>query len=165
MDEALARQMRRQRPPRRLLAREAADRHLRDRRSQLGRRHGLAGILFQGGQLQFKLLEQRAPLRRLPVTLVPQLGDEELELLDLQRPRARLRFRAHARRTLGKQHRLQRLDVVGQRISHVRHAASESQDRAPDARNRRPESLCRTQPAAAGTHVRCGARQSIPSSR
>ena len=51
-------------------------------------------------------------LRRLAEPLVPQLGDLVLELLDQQRLVADLRA---MRLPLGQQHRLQRLDVVGQR--------------------------------------------------
>jgi hypothetical protein len=48
--------------------------------------------------------------------LVPQLPDRVFELLDQQRAVLRLPLRGHARRTLGNEHRLQCLDIIGQRI-------------------------------------------------
>ena len=79
------------------------------------------------------------------------------------------RTSAPMRLPLGQQHRLQRLDVVGERFSGgrghsaiVRHRAATCNDYAI------AESRCRTlshQPAACGRQVRCGSRQSIPSSR
>jgi hypothetical protein len=43
---------------------------------------GIHRSLFQVGKLQFKLIEQRASLRRLSELFMPQLLDRELELLD-----------------------------------------------------------------------------------
>jgi hypothetical protein len=72
----------------------------------LGRRLGLGLVFLKLDQLQLQLIEQR----RLAEPLVPQLRYGVLQLLDLQRPLVRLRFR---RRPLGQQHRVQRLDVFG----------------------------------------------------
>jgi hypothetical protein len=47
---------------------------------------------------------------------VPQLPDRVFELIDQQRAVLRLALRGHARRTLGNEHRLQRLDIIEQRI-------------------------------------------------
>ena len=126
IDDALARQMNRQRTARRLFAFEPA--HLdridaRRLRRDLGRCFGFGGGLFQVGKLQLELLDQRAALGRLSEPLMPQLGDRELQLRNLERPRmrlcfstARLRFRLDPSRAFGDQHRLQRRNVVRQRI-------------------------------------------------
>ena len=166
IDHALARQMLRQRPAGRLAPREGPHglgRRLIARRLRLS----LGLVLLELEQLQLELVEQRAALRRLAEPFVPQLGDLVLELLDQQRLVADLRA---MRLPLGQQHRLQRLDVVGERFSGGRgHIAISST--IPCQRNGKStaESPCRTapshQPATCGRSVRCGSRQSIPSSR
>ena len=95
IDDALARQMLGQRPARRLAPLERRHRDLLARRRcrQPRRGLGLRGILFQVGELQLELLEQRAAFRGLAEPLVPQLGDRELELLDQQRAVLRLALR------------------------------------------------------------------------
>jgi len=137
IDDALARQMLGQRPARRLAPFECA--HLNLLACCRGCRHLRHGlrfrrILFQVGQLQLELFEQCAPLRGLPKSLLPKLGDRELHLLDQQgaRPRFGLRVLSlhlsfNARRVLGEKHCLQRLDVVGQRIRCKRHEAIATQ--------------------------------------
>src|SRR3984893_4357198 len=86
INDALARQMRGQRTARGLAPLE------RRHRNRLGhrRRFGLCNIFFQVGELQLKLIEQRATLRRLSELLVPQLLYRELELVDQQRAVLRL---------------------------------------------------------------------------
>ena len=140
IDDALARQVLRQRAARRLLPLEAA--HLnsvgaRYLRHDLGRRFGFGRGLFQVGKLQFELLDQRAAFGRLSEPLVAQLGDDKLQLRNLERPRMRLCFRAahlrlrlDPRRAFGEQHRLQRRNVVGERISSAHLLRSESQTAA-----------------------------------
>lgn len=64
-------------------------RHDRD----LGRRLRLDLVFLEFHQLQLELVEQRAAFRRLAEPLVPQLRYGVLQLLDLQRPLVRLRFR------------------------------------------------------------------------
>ena len=88
------------------------------------RRLGFGRGLFQVGELQLELLDQRPAFRRLAKPLMAQFGDGKLQLRNLQRPRMRLclgaahlRFRLDPRCALGDQHRLQRRNVVGQRIS------------------------------------------------
>jgi hypothetical protein len=86
MDEALARQVVGQGPPGRLAALEGVDRRgrsalsvRRDRRSlELGR------ALLQLLERERELLEPGAALRGRAEALVPELGDAELELLDLK---------------------------------------------------------------------------------
>jgi hypothetical protein len=111
VDHALAWQVVRQRTAGGLAPLEGLHRYRLD--CDLGRRLGLALAFFQLDQLQLELIQQRAALRRLAEPLVPQLRYGVLQLLDLQRPLVRLRFRRPARRPLGQQHRLQRLDVFG----------------------------------------------------
>ena len=114
MDHALARQVFRQRAARRLAARERLHHHLLFGRR---RRHlGLRRNLLQLEQPQLELVEQRTTLGRLAEPFVPQLGDDVLQLLDHQRPFARIGLRRQTRRPLGEQHRFQRLDMVGQRF-------------------------------------------------
>jgi hypothetical protein len=180
VDHALARQVLGQRPARRLAPREGLH-GLGRRLIDLRRRFGLGLVLLQLEQLQLELVEQRAALRRLAEPFVPQLGDLVLELLDQQRLVAHL---GAMRLPLGQQHRLQRLDVVGERFSGWRgHIAISGT--IPSRRNgdSTAESPCRTaplhlpspkrssgfaqagHPATCGRQLRCGRRQSIPSSR
>ena len=79
MNHALARQMLRQRPTRRLAPREGLH-GLARRLLGRQRRFGLGLVLLQLEQLQLELVEQRAALRRLPEPFVPQPGDLVLEL-------------------------------------------------------------------------------------
>jgi hypothetical protein len=93
--------------------------------------------------------------------LVAQLGDGELHLLDQQRTRLRLG-------ALGKQHRLERLDVVGKGVG-AGHESNCSTARAICDRQSRHrvtmphQASTNAQPAACGRHVCCGIRQSMPS--
>jgi len=166
IDHALARQMLGQRPTGRLAPLERRHRHALWH-SDFFRRLRLSLRLLQLEQLQLELVEQRAALRRLAEPFVPQLGDLVLELLDQQHLVADL---GAIGLPLGQQHRLQRLDVVGKWFSGGRgHSAISAT--IPDRRNGHAidESPCRStrrhQPAACGRSVRCGSRQSIPSSR
>jgi hypothetical protein len=155
-----------QRPARRLAPLERRHRHALWR-GDLLRRLRLSLSFFQLEQLQLELIEQRPPFRRLAEPFVPQLGDLVLELLDHQRLVANLRA---IRLPFGQQHRLQRLDVVGERFSGGRGHSAISRT-IPGRRNSHSivESPCRStrrhQPATCGRSVRCGSRQSIPSSR
>ncbi|MFD2185150.1 hypothetical protein, partial [Rhodoplanes azumiensis] len=98
---------------RRRLAIEAAHPHRVVRgRHDLRHRLGFGRVLFEVGELQLELLDDGTALRRLTESLVPQLGDQELHLLDQQRPRMHFRFGREPRRALGEQHRLQGRDVV-----------------------------------------------------
>jgi hypothetical protein len=155
-----------QRPARRLAPLERRHGHALGR-GDLFRRLCLSLSFLQLEQLQLELVEQRPPLRRLAEPFVPQPGDLVLELLDQQRLVANL---CAIRLPLGQQHRLQRLDVVGERFSSGRgHSAISAT--VPRRRNGQStaESPCRTaplhQPATCGRSVRCGRRQSMPSSR
>ena len=114
IDNALPRQMLRQRPAGRLAALERWHRNLVG--CHLRRGLGLRGVLLQIGKLQLELVQQCSALRGLSELLVPQLPDRELELLDQQCPRLRLRFRGQPGCSLGAQHRLQRDHIVGERI-------------------------------------------------
>ena len=171
VDHALARQMLGQRPARRLAPLEGLHRY------RLGGRHlrlrspAEPASLLELEQLQLELVQQRAALRRLAELLVPQLGDRVLQLLDQQRrARAPAASAGQARRPLGQQHRLQRLDVVGKGIIGRRgHSAIVGIDGAPCNGYPIAESRCRSdlriadsQPAACGRIVRCGNRQSMP---
>ena len=74
IDDAFARQMRRQRTPRGLAPLERWHSDLLGGGSHhLRRGLGLRGILFQIGELQFELIEQRATFRGLAELRVPQL--------------------------------------------------------------------------------------------
>ncbi len=168
IDHALARQVVRQRPAGRLAPREGLHglgRRLIDRR----RRLGLGLVLLQLEQLQLELVEQRAALRRLAEPVVPQPGDLVLELLDQQRLVAN--FRA-MRLPLGQQHRLQCLDVIGERLRSGRgHSVIVGTMACLATTTRQPSRdvasafATTAQPAATGRTVRCGSRQSIPSNR
>ena len=113
--------MLRQGPARRLLARQAVDLH---RSGDLGGGRCLGRRLFQIGELELELLDEPGgPLGRGAEARLAQLGDDELELLDLEHPGLRLGLRVEARGALDPQHRLQRLDVIGQRSGGDRHPA------------------------------------------
>jgi hypothetical protein len=90
IDDALARQMLRQRPARRLAPLEAAHFNLGRCSCHLRRRFRLSGIFFHLRERQLELLQDGAPLRRLAELVVAQLGDRIFELLDQQRPVLRL---------------------------------------------------------------------------
>ena len=114
-DDALARQMRRQRPPHRLAAGDAGHGGLRR-----GRGGGFGGTGVLGGgrlqllELQLQLVEQPAPvLRGRPEPLALQLGDHQLQMRDHRLGAGRPRLGLAACRALGQQRRLQRLQVVG----------------------------------------------------
>jgi hypothetical protein len=82
IDDALARQMFRQRPARRLAPLEASHFDLRLGSGHLRRRLGLGGIFLQIRQRQLELFQDRAPLGGLAEPVVAQLGDCVLEFLD-----------------------------------------------------------------------------------
>ena len=165
--------MLRQRPARRLTPLERRDRDLRAcRRIHCHPRRslGLRCILLQVGKTQFELLERGTAFRGLPVSLVLELGDRELHLLDQQLAdadfglgiaRFRLRFQACDPRC--DHHRLERC----RRAENQLWAAQSdcTTDRKSCEIKSRADSQCRTQPAACGRHVCCGSRQSIPSSK
>jgi len=115
IDNALPRQMLRQRPAGRLAALERGHRNLvgcgHYRRSLR-----LCRVLLQIGELQLELVQQCAALGRLSELLMPQLPDRELELLDQQCPCLGFRLHGQAGRSLGTQHRLQGGHIVGERI-------------------------------------------------
>jgi len=89
MHEALARQMRRQRPPCRPPALESYNVDFGSSsglgRSEISLRLRLRRIGFEIGELKLKLLQDRAAFRGLPELRMAQLGDRELQLLDQQR--------------------------------------------------------------------------------
>ena len=152
IDHALARQVLGQRPPRRLAASDRFHRHAL-RCGDLFRRFGLRLVLLELAQLQLELVQQRPPLGRLAVLLMPQPGDGVPERLDL----------GPIARPLGQQHRLQGSDVVGQGVRG--HTAISAMAATPRNAYSSTESSCRIHPATCGRHVRCGSRQSMPSSR
>src|SRR5262245_24069544 len=117
LDDPFARQLLRQGPARRLPPLERRHLYPVARRGHPGCRLRLRGILLQIGQLKLELIQQCAAFRGLAEPLVPQLPDRVFELLDQQRAVLRFTFRSEARRTLGNEHRLQRLDIIRQRIS------------------------------------------------
>jgi hypothetical protein len=164
IDHPLARQMLGQRPARRLAPLEAVDRDCHGRQGgRLGCHLGFGCGLFQIGELKLELLDQPgAALRGSTEPVMAQLGDGELELLNHQRAGLRLGFGRRPRGTLCHQHRLQRSDIVGERIIGARHAAMESQSAALVIPSHAGLVI---HPAACGRHVCCGARQSIPSRR
>lgn len=104
VDNAFPRQVLRQRPARRLTAREWRHRNLVGC-GHLRRGLGLRGVLFQILELQLELVQQCAALRGLSELLVPQLPDREFELLDQQCLRLGIRLGGQAGRSLGAQHR------------------------------------------------------------
>jgi len=155
-----------QRPARRLAPLERRHRHALGCSEFVGRLR-LSLCLLQLEQLQLELIEQRAPLRRLTEPVVPQPRDLVLKLLDLQGLLVDL---GAMRLPLGQQHRLQRLDVVGQRLGGGRGHSTISNTLAgrcnADATSESPCRISsRLHPATCGRSVRCGSRQSIPSSR
>jgi hypothetical protein len=79
--------------------------------------------------LKLKLFQKGAAFGGLAEPLVTQLGNDELHLLDQQRARLRLSLHDQAGGALGKQHRLERLDVVGQRLVGAGHESNSSTDR------------------------------------
>src|SRR5262245_12122999 len=121
---------------------------------------GFRGVLLQFAKPQLELIEEGCAFRRLTELLVTKLGERVFELLDLERAQLRLVLSRQARSPLREQHGPQRCDVCGKRISGVGHAATESQSASVVNHERR----C-SHPAACGRHVRCGSRQSIPSSK
>jgi hypothetical protein len=152
---SFARQMRRQRCPHRLAPGEALDRAL----AGLGRgRFGSAVILarrrLQLFELQLQLVEQPAPLlRRRPEPLTLQLGDQELQMRDHRLGAGGPRLGLEPRRTLGKQRRLQRRNVVGTELGRAAaHRLIESQNQPLDS-SKRSGSRAVPQPAHAGRTV------------
>ena len=173
IDDALARQMLGQRPARRLAPLESLAPSIFSRpplRCHLRRRLGLGRVLFEVGELQLELLEERAALRGLAEPLVAQLGDRELQLLDQQRRRASAsacapsRCASRAARLRGSIIAFSVVDIIGKRIGGAHHRKMESQRRCACAN---PRSCSRftiaaiSRPLAAATSA-AACRQSMP---
>jgi hypothetical protein len=115
-DDALARQVRRQRRPHRLFADDAAH------RCSVGRGRSSRELIFRGAgfqllELQFQLVEQlAAALSRLPKPLALHLGDQQFEVGDHCLGAGSASLGLLPRRALGIQRSLQRGNVVGQRL-------------------------------------------------
>ena len=119
IDDALARQMLGQRPARRLapLERRHIDCCARRGCRDPCRRLGLPRHLLPSSASCSSSCSSSAPRSDgLAEPLVPQLGDRELELLDQHRAVLRFALRRQPCGALGHEHRLQRRDIVGQRI-------------------------------------------------
>ena len=137
IDHTLARQVLRQRPARRLASLERLHVDLggcrrSGRQPRLGFR--LRGILLHVGERELQLLEHGAAFRGLAEPFVPELGNRVLHLLDqelagahLSLGIARLGLRFQTRELRGDHHRLERRDIVGERISSGRHNAIAAQ--------------------------------------
>jgi len=100
---------------------------------------------------------------------MPQPGNGELQLLDQQRAilrlalrRGGLRLRRKQRLALREDDRVGSCEIGRKRISRAAHQQTSAQMRAVENLQNQEN---RTQPAACGRHVRCGIRQSIPSSK
>jgi hypothetical protein len=124
-DDALARQMRRQRRPHRLATGEAA--HHRVVLGGFGGRD-LGGDLvlrrrrLELFQLQLQLVEDlAAALGRWPEAVPLHLGDDQLQMLDHRLGARGAGFCHLAGRALGGQRRLQGFDVVGEYLEACRH--------------------------------------------
>ena len=168
IDNPLTRQVVGKRPARWLAPFKALDLDrvgARRRACYLCRRLGFGRVLLEIGKLELKLLDQCAPLRGLTEPFMAQLGDGELQLLDHQRLRLRCRLGSRARRPLGQQHRLQRRDIIRQRIIGAHHLDGITRRRSCVNLRLGGDSQCRDQPAACGRQVCCGMRQSMPSRR
>ena len=158
-------------------ARSCAPRSFASRRSLRSRAvaSACAASSSSSASCQFELLEDRAALRGLPELLVPQLGDRELAASRSAArgawPRSRPRWRAPpppaTPRASATDHRGRSGKIGRQRINGERHDAdTESQNEsACELQSRARATNSRGQPATAGRHVRCGSRQSIPSSK
>jgi hypothetical protein len=124
-NHSFARQMCRQRRTYRLLPLEALD---RDRSSLPGGGYGGQRILgrrrLQLLQLEFQLIEMVGTLGRLPEPVAFILGDHQLEMGDHCFGTRHPRLGQLARRALGRERRLQRVDVVRNRIRTGRHATN-----------------------------------------
>ena len=175
VDDALARQMLRQRTARRPLASEAFDLDLRRsgcRGSQPGLRLGFGSILFQIGELKLELFEDCAAFRRLAVLLVRSLAIGNF-ICSISSARAFASasafcaFTFAARRAAPRRSGSRsRRKVVGSESAVRVTPTIESRIRSQRAANAPNEStVAFNYPAACGRHVRCGARQSMPSSR
>jgi hypothetical protein len=115
--------MRRQRRTHRLLPFEVLD---RDRPSLRGSGFGSQRILgrrrFQLLELEFELVEMVGTLGRLPEPVALVLSDHQLEMGDHSLGTRHPGLGQLARRALGRECRLQRFDIVGNRIRTCRHA-------------------------------------------
>jgi len=162
-DHPLARQMRRQRSARRLAANGRAGRLLPVRIA--GRIEGrliLGRLRLEFLKLKFQLVQQlAAAFGRGAEPLMPQLGNQQLQMRRHRLGAGRAGLGIAPRQPLGHQRRAQRRDVVGKRAERGIHAADSS-----ISAGGRVLLFCRQkdQPAISGRHVRCGFRQSIPSS-
>ena len=149
----------------RLAARERT--HVR----RVRRRRCSCRLVLGGGGLEFlelhlQLVEQfAATLGRGAEPIALHSGDHQLEMRDHRLgPRgARLELATGA--ALGKQRRLQRVDVVRDDVSggaHAEHRITRRRCRAREFFEKRQ--LLLDHPARSGRQVRCGCLQSIPSS-
>jgi hypothetical protein len=123
-------------------------------------------ILLQLEQLQLELVEQGSTLRLLAEPLVPQLGDGVLQLLNQQRADLDLAVGCNQSLALRQDQRMGGFQVgrQGGRLIEA-HASIKPQLPARCAGQAVHESIGRDYPAVCGRMVRCGRRQSIPSSR
>jgi len=164
-NDALARQMRWKGLAGRLSSREGADcGRLRRIDLLFGGEIVRRGVGLELLEFELHLLEQpRLALAAHAIELASKLLDRELQMRDQSgRIRSR-RARLRQLRISVAEHRLQSLDIVGKRIS-----GAHGHDRITKARagkTCRCSSLKKSQPAASGRHVYCGARQSMPERR
>jgi len=179
-DHPLARQMFGERLARGALAGEGRD------AGGLGHRL-LCGEIIFGGR-GFQLLELQLELVKQPGAalgtlaeaiavelLDPQLevGDQSLVVGDLGPQRGSFRRHRRSMRTRCDEQPLQALGIIGQEIDRRHRVYTRAQTRRLVVNSMRADSIRRTgvceakrpQPASSGRHVRCGWRQSIPSSR
>jgi hypothetical protein len=164
-DHPLARQMRRQRPARWPPAGGSTRRGV-----LVAGRFGGDRVLRGGGlellELQLHLLEQpRLALAALAVELAPQLLDRQPQMRDQRLGARSLGPRLRELGAPDTDQPLQCLDIVGQRIIGAHRRSGDHKSERRGSPRSRAESECRNQPAVCGRQVRCGARQSIPSSR
>jgi hypothetical protein len=96
--------------------------------------------------------------------LAPQLGDLELQLLDLQRLSQKTRLGRRQLLPLGGDQPAQGLDIIRQRTGLGRDGGIVPAGEDDDIRTTADESNGRGYPAAVGRQVRTGIRQSMPSS-
>jgi hypothetical protein len=179
MHDALARQMRRQRPPRWPFAVEAFHLDFRGR-SQLGMGVCVRRILFQVGELKLKLFEDGTAFRGLPNCSWRSLAivnfsfsiNNACDLASLSAAAARASAAivrvcaaASASRCTAMVARAA-ASVVGSESDWRGTLEMLTQLRWQRAPNPHYESIGRAfYPAACGRHVCCGMRQSMPSSR
>ena len=147
--------------PHRLAARDAAD----GRVACLGGVFVLRCSRLQLLKLQLQLVDDTAALGGSAEALALQLGDQQPQMCDHRLRAARPRLGFQARRALRGQRRPKRRDVVGDAVGHDRHGSDFTiTTRFWDSPAWPPSQFAAPQPAASGRQVRCGLRQSMPSS-